>query len=173
MTLRLNIWLRRRRFEKGSANPTRKSHSKEKSVRTPAIIERAQELISEDPGLSLTKLAKTLGVSDTTMRRIAEEDLRFKSYVIKVRQMLSEAAKMNRVARCWPPNSPDLNPLDYYVWSVIERVTNKSRHPNVTSLQTAIEAAFANIDKDALQRACQRFRMRIEAVIEAKGGYIE
>ncbi|XP_032682253.1 uncharacterized protein LOC116849323 isoform X2 [Odontomachus brunneus] len=159
--------------EKGSANPTRKSHSKEKSVRTPAIIERAQELISEDPGLSLTKLAKTLGVSDTTMRRIAEEDLRFKSYVIKVRQMLSEAAKMNRVARCWPPNSPDLNPLDYYVWSVIERVTNKSRHPNVTSLQTAIEAAFANIDKDALQRACQRFRMRIEAVIKAKGGYIE
>ncbi|XP_032668322.1 uncharacterized protein LOC116842765 [Odontomachus brunneus] len=166
--------------EKGSANPTRKSHSKEKSVRTPAIIERAQELISEDPGLSLTKLAKTLGVSDTTMRRIAEEDLRFKSYVIKVRQMLSEAAKMNRVARCnlllcsfWPPNSPDLNSLDYYVWSVIERVTNKSRHPNVTSLQTAIEAAFANIDKDALQRACQRFRMRIDAVIEAKGGYIE
>jgi len=38
----------------------------------------------------LTKLAKTLGVSDTTMRRIAEEDLRFKSYVIKVRQMLFE-----------------------------------------------------------------------------------
>jgi len=32
----------------------------------------------------------------------------------------------------WPPNSPDLNPLDYYVWSVVERVTNKSRHPNVT-----------------------------------------
>jgi len=31
----------------------------------------------------------------------------------------------------WPPNSSDLNPLDYYVWSVVERVTNKSRHPNV------------------------------------------
>ncbi|EZA55143.1 hypothetical protein X777_05320 [Ooceraea biroi] len=86
-------------FEKGSANPTRKSHSKEKSVRTPAIIEKAQELISEDPGLSLTRLAETVGVSDTTIRRIAEEDLRYKSYVIKVRQMLSEAAKMKRVAR--------------------------------------------------------------------------
>lgn len=86
--------------EKGSANPTRKKHSKEKSVRTPTIIEKAQELILEDPGLSLTTLAKTLRVSDTTMRRIAEEDLRFKSYVIKIRQMLSESAKMNRVARC-------------------------------------------------------------------------
>jgi len=74
-------------FEKGSANLTRKSHSKEKSVRIPAIIKRAQELISE---LSLTKLAKTLGVNNTTMHRIAEKDLRFKSYVIKIRQMLSE-----------------------------------------------------------------------------------
>ena len=73
----------------------------------------------------------------------------------------------------WPPNSPDLNLLDYYVWSVVERVTNKSRHPNVASLRAAIEAAFANMDSAALQRACGRFRTRIEAVIEANGGYIE
>jgi len=45
----------------------------------------------------------------------------------------------------WSPNSPDLNPLDYYVWSVVERVTN-ARHPNVMSLRTAIEAAFVDID---------------------------
>jgi len=30
-----------------------------------------------------------------------------------------------------------------------------------------------NMDKDALQRAYQHFRTRIEAIIEAKGGYIE
>jgi len=53
----------------------------------------------------------------------------------------------------WPPNSPDLNPLDYYVWSVVERVTNKSRNSNVTSLRTAIEAAFADIDSATLRDA--------------------
>jgi len=63
--------------------------------------------------------------------------------------------------------------MDYYVWSVIERMTNKSRHPNVISFQAVIEATFANTDKNALQRACQRFRTRIEAIIEAKEGYIE
>jgi len=73
----------------------------------------------------------------------------------------------------WPPNSSDLNLLDYYVWSVVERVTNKSRHPNATSLRTAIEAALADIDSATLQRACERFRSRIQAVIEADGGYIE
>ncbi|KYN09101.1 hypothetical protein ALC57_18788 [Trachymyrmex cornetzi] len=71
------------------------------------------------------------------------------------------------------PNSPDLNPLDYYVWGVVERVTNKSRHPNVTSLRTATEAAFVSMDSATLQRACERFRQRIEAVIQANGGYIE
>jgi len=54
----------------------------------------------------------------------------------------------------WPPNSPDLNPLDYYVWSVVERVTNKSRHPNVASLRTAIKAAFA--DRQRYTTTCMR-----------------
>ncbi|RLU19560.1 hypothetical protein DMN91_008117 [Ooceraea biroi] len=114
------------------------------------------------------------------MRRIAEEDLRYKSYVIKVRQMLSEAAKMKIVARCnlllsSLKNSEQSRFESFGLLRVerIDRVTNKSRHPNVTSLQAAIKAAFANMDKNALQRACQRFRTRIEAVIEAKGGYIE
>jgi len=92
--LRLNIWLRRRPKK---VLPDEEKSFERKIVRTPAIIEKVQELISEDPGLSL---AKTLGMCDTITRRIAKEDLRFKSYVIKVRQMLSEVAKMNRIARC-------------------------------------------------------------------------
>jgi len=35
----------------------------------------------------------------------------------------------------WPPNSPDLNPLDYYVWSVVESDV----------IKTAIETTFADI----------------------------
>ncbi|KYM79084.1 hypothetical protein ALC53_10478, partial [Atta colombica] len=65
----------------------------------------------------------------------------------------------------WPPNSPDLNPLDYYVWSVVERVTNKSRHLNVSIV--------VDMDSATVQRACERFRLRIEAIIQANGGYIE
>ena len=28
-----------------------------------------------------------------------------------------------------PPNIADLNPLNYYVWSVVEKTSNKSMHP--------------------------------------------
>jgi len=72
----------------------------------------------------------------------------------------------------WPFNSSDLNPLNYYVCSVFERVTNKPRHPNVTSLKIVIEAAFVGMDSATLQRA-KRFRSRIETIIQANGKYIE
>jgi len=51
----------------------------------------------------------------------------------------------------WLPNSPDLNPTTTCGASLND---NRSRHLNVTSLQTAIEAVFANMNKDTLQRAC-------------------
>jgi len=69
--------------------------------------------------------------------------------------MLSEAARTSRVVclNSYSANSPDLNLLDYYIWNVIERVTKKSQHPNVTSLRTIIEAAFVGMDSTILQRA--------------------
>jgi len=43
----------------------------------------------------------------------------------------------------------------------------------VRLLKTAIEAVFADVDSAILQHACERFRSRIEAVIEADGNHIE
>jgi len=85
---------------KSSSTPARKSHSKERTARIPTVIERTQALISEDPRQSLWKLASIVGVSESTVHRIAEEDLRYKSYTLKIRQILSEAARTKRVARC-------------------------------------------------------------------------
>ena len=56
-------------------------------------------LISDDPEQSLQKLASIVDISKPTMRRIAKENLRFKSYTLKIRQMLSEAARTSRIAR--------------------------------------------------------------------------
>lgn len=73
----------------------------------------------------------------------------------------------------WPPNRPDLNPLDYYVRSVDERVANTTRNPNVATLCTAIEASFTNMDGALSNSAYERFRPSTEAVTAADGGYIE
>jgi len=55
------------------------SHSKERIARTHIVVERIQALISEDSEQSLRKLASIVGVSEPTMRRNAEKDLRYKS----------------------------------------------------------------------------------------------
>ena len=73
----------------------------------------------------------------------------------------------------WPPYSPDLNPLDYYVWSVIERVSNKRAHTDTQTLTVAIQRAFADLPREQLKKACSSFRPRLEQVIEAQGFWIE
>ena len=71
------------------------------------------------------------------------------------------------------PSSPDLNPLDYFVWSNVEIITNMTSHNTKASLIAAIRRVFAELLSALMEKACSQFRIRIEAVIEAEGGYIE
>lgn len=67
--------------------------------------------------MSLKKLATILGVSETTIRRITEEDLRHLSTGQRigshVQNWLSDNVDMFWFKEFWPSNSPDLNFLDY------------------------------------------------------------
>ena len=68
---------------------------------------------------------------------------------------------------------PDLNPRDYFVWSYVESITNMTSHNTKASLITAIRRVFAELPPALVEKACSQFLIRIEVVIEAKGGYIE
>ncbi|UYV61469.1 hypothetical protein LAZ67_1004962, partial [Cordylochernes scorpioides] len=47
----------------------------------------------------------------------------------------------------WPPNSPDCNPLDYYVWGVVERDVNKAPHTTIQSVKKAVHTVMTQMDK--------------------------
>ncbi|QQP52144.1 Transposable element tcb2 transposase [Caligus rogercresseyi] len=72
----------------------------------------------------------------------------------------------------WPPSSPDLNPLDFFVWGVAERDTNRSPHSTKQSLINSITEVFANFDRESVVNACSRVRSRLEEVVDAKGDFI-
>ena len=72
----------------------------------------------------------------------------------------------------WSPSSPDCNPLDYFVWSVTERDVNKFSHNTRASLIAKIIEVFRLLPRQHVINACARFRSRIEAVIQAEGGFI-
>ena len=72
-----------------------------------------------------------------------------------------------------PPNSPDLNPLDDYVWGVFMIFTNQRPHNTKASLKASICEVVDKIKKEVVVRVCSRFRTRIEKMIAAEGGFME
>ena len=276
------------------------------------IVAQVQELINQDPGRSMRKIAADLGVSDFLIRKIVKEDIRYRSYALRKGQFMSEATKIVRYEKArgllnrlkhppaedlliffsdeknfsqdqkvnsrnnrwlcddpsevpivmktkfpatvmcmgvisnkgdvmlphffptglkintdvyldllnnvvkpwmdqiaagrpfiwqqdgvpahnsnrtqewcrenlpfffekevWPPNSPDCNPLDYYVWGVAERDANRTSHNTKEALMARIVEVFANIPKADVVKACSRFRSRIEKVVAANGDFFE
>ena len=70
----------------------------------------------------------------------------------------------------WPP---DLKPLDYFVWSYVENITNMTFHNTKASLIAAIRRVFSELPPALVKKACSQFCICIEAVVEAEGCYIE
>jgi hypothetical protein len=74
---------------------------------------------------------------------------------------------------CWPPSSPDLNLLDYFVRGYLKTHTNQHANTTKVSLITSIRDNFASMDKAMMAKTCVAFRGRVEAVIEAEGCFFE
>lgn len=79
-------------------------------------------------------------------------------------------------ADAWPPHSPDLNPLDYHVWSELrERVYRGRSTPfdTLEELGAAAQAAWKAIPLRNVQRSIDHFRNRLQLVAEREGGPIQ
>ena len=73
----------------------------------------------------------------------------------------------------WPPSSPDLNPMDYSLWSILEANACSTSHKSIESLKTSLSREWAKIPQEKLRAAVESVPKRLRAVIKKKGGYIE
>ena len=73
----------------------------------------------------------------------------------------------------WPPYSPDLNPMDYSIWSILETKACAKTHTNIESLKASLRREWDKIPQETLRAAVEAFPRRLNAVIQKKGGYIE
>lgn len=73
----------------------------------------------------------------------------------------------------WPPNGPDLNPCDFYLWGRIEKKACATPHKNIASLKRSVTREMARLEAAEVARACKSFRGRVEAVVQANGGHSE
>lgn len=73
----------------------------------------------------------------------------------------------------WPPRSPDLNPLDFYLWGYLkDRVYNPLPY-SLDELKANILREIEKIDKNDLYKVFVNFEKRLDLIISAKGGHIE
>lgn len=73
----------------------------------------------------------------------------------------------------WPPSSPDLNVLDFCVWSVLEAKACATPARSTEVLRHKLEKAWAEIDQNILRAAVESFPRRLRAVIKARGDHFE
>lgn len=76
-------------------------------------------------------------------------------------------------AEDWPSGSPDLNPLDYCLWSLLEQKACSKPHRNVEALKTSLTKAVAEIPLETLRTAIDDFIPRLKLCVKAKGGHFE
>ena len=73
----------------------------------------------------------------------------------------------------WPPSSPDLNPLDFSLWSILESNTCAKCHKNIESLKKSLTEEWAKIPQQTMRTAVRSVPKRLRAVVKNLGGYIE
>lgn len=146
--------------------------------RSAEFIDRVRDMVEADPSRSMRSMAEELDVSPNTVKSCLNTDLHYKSYKMQMGQILGMAWLQEHcydvvTKDMWPPSSPDLNPMDYFVWGYLEARVNRRPHTTKASLIASIREQFEGLPMDLVTKACGRFRGRITAVIEAEGNYID
>lgn len=73
----------------------------------------------------------------------------------------------------WPPYSPDLNPMDYSVWSILEARACAKPHKSLQSLKQSLRREWNRLSPEDLRPIAQNFKSRLGLCIAAKGGHFE
>ena len=68
--------------------------------------------------------------------------------------------------RDWAARSPDLNPLDYFVWDYLKSKVVQPIHKTMTVLKNRIKVEVDNIGQDMVRRAVWDLRSRARRVLE-------
>ena len=91
----------------------------------------------------------------------------------KTQEFLKEQGVKFWTPQEWPPNSPDLNPLDYAIWSIVQQGACQERPPSVAVLKRRVSAFWRRIDPVKMRVVCRRFRPRLERCVKAKGSFFD
>lgn len=73
----------------------------------------------------------------------------------------------------WPARSPDLSPLDFFLWGFLKSIIYKTPANNLNVLINNIHNAFRQIKPLHIINAIRSVRSRCQRCLNSNGGYFE
>ena len=73
----------------------------------------------------------------------------------------------------WLLSSPDLNPLDYFLWSILESEACSKPSPSIEALKLKLMKTWEKIPMKIVRASINDFSRRLRAVVKAKGKHFE
>ena len=134
---------------------------------------------------------RELNIPRSTIQRILRATLRISPYRISFlqqlipsdyrkrlefaqhcrREMRDDAGYMNRIA--WPLQSPDLTPLDFFLWDHVKGEVYSVPIKSLNHLKSRIRQAIRRIDPSVLAKVWKNTKMGLNHVVRLGGGHIE
>jgi hypothetical protein len=69
----------------------------------------------------------------------------------------------------WSARSPDLTPMDFFLWNHLKEIVYKSKAKSLSYLRQSIMSAFRTLDSDLCKKVCELVPRRLERCIDANG----
>jgi hypothetical protein len=76
-------------------------------------------------------------------------------------------------AKDWPSGSPDLKPLDYKLWAVLEDMACQKHHNNLDSLKASLVKEAAEIFLETTRAAIAEWLECLKGCVGEEGGHAE
>jgi len=77
---------------------------------------------------------------------------------------------MHRIAGDTPPNSPDMNPVDYRVWGVTQERDYKTAVRDTADLKRGLIKTWSGIPHTAIDEAIDEWRLRLYTSLHQSRG---
>ena len=73
----------------------------------------------------------------------------------------------------WPPNSPDLNPLDFFFWGHAMNHVYRVKPETIDQMKSIVNDFSASMDSNLIKKVCGSARKRFGQMREAYRGHFE
>ena len=143
----------------------------------------ATELISIDPGVKINgRYYRDVLLSQHLLPTIKAISVKFFVFqqsgapahrAYETVEMLRQNTPEFIPPTLWPPNSPDLNPVDYKIWGVLLERVYKTRIRDAANLKERLIEEWTKFDQIIIDGSINQWQKHLLACRAAEGGHFE